>query len=48
MLSKGYSYVAQNVQTERYVDTVADKLIKTVSQQGTGQQNTYNSKTVSR
>jgi hypothetical protein len=31
MLLKGYSYVAQSVQKERYVDTVAEKLIKTMS-----------------
>jgi hypothetical protein len=48
MLSKGCSYVTQNVQTKRYVDTVAEKLIKTVSWKGTRQHNTYGNKTVSR
>jgi hypothetical protein len=33
MLLKGCGYVAQSVQTECYVDTVAKKLIKTVSRQ---------------
>jgi hypothetical protein len=48
MLSKGCSYVAQKVQTECYVDTVAEKLIQTMPRKGTRQRNTYGSKTVSR
>jgi hypothetical protein len=48
MLSKGCSYVAQKVQTELYVDIMAEKLIRTVSRKGTRQWNKFGSKMVSR